>query len=242
VSQPEPELEPLAAGEEHLVRHLLPDRVYHWSMAVAVLTLLATGFLPVLGVKFAWVMPHWIAGLVLVPLVLFHIARAVFWLDLGAMAIGGADFRAAAGSLKWVLRRTSATPPKPGKYPLPQKLYHHFVAVILLLAIGTGLVMMIKIDTPFWQRDPYFLSDSTWGIVYVLHGLTALCMITLIMVHVYFALRPEKLWFTRSMLRGWITRRQFLDYHDPTRWQIVPDRFDAAGRDRQASIARERNN
>ncbi|MDH3452987.1 MAG: cytochrome b/b6 domain-containing protein, partial [Gammaproteobacteria bacterium] len=91
MNQAATEQEPLAAGEEHLIRHPLAERIYHWSMAAAVLTLLATGFLPVLGIKFAWVMPHWIAGVVLALLVVFHIVRALFWLDLGPMAIGQAN-------------------------------------------------------------------------------------------------------------------------------------------------------
>jgi formate dehydrogenase subunit gamma len=45
-------------------------------------------------------------------------------------------------------------------------------------------------------------------------------VITLIMAHVYFALRPEKLWMTRSMFRGWISREEFLAHHDPKRWSV----------------------
>jgi hypothetical protein len=47
-------------------------------------------------------------------------------------------------------------------------------------------------------------------------------MITLIMAHVYFALRPEKLWMTRSMFHGWISRDDYQAHHDPRRWP-VPD-------------------
>ena len=45
-------------------------------------------------------------------------------------------------------------------------------------------------------------------------------LITMVMLHVYFALRPEKLKFTRAMIRGWITRREFDEHHDPNRWQV----------------------
>ena len=47
-------------------------------------------------------------------------------------------------------------------------------------------------------------------------------MITLIMVHVYFGIRPEKMWMTRSMFHGWISREDYLRHHDPQRWP-VPD-------------------
>ena len=80
--------------------------------------------------------------------------------------------------------------------------------------------MLAKVDTPWWERDPYFFADATWGIIYVLHGLAALLLITMIITHVYFALRPEKLLYMRSMLRGWITRQELEQHHDPDRWPV----------------------
>jgi formate dehydrogenase subunit gamma len=64
------------------------------------------------------------------------------------------------------------------------------------------------------------LPDATWGVVYVLHGLAALLLITMVMTHVYFALRPEKRLFTRSMIKGWITRAEYVEHHDPERWRV----------------------
>src|SRR5690606_41323047 len=91
-------------------------------------------------------------------------------------------------------RRRSDTPPrKPGKYSLAQKLMHQLFAVVLLTAAVTGGLMMVRMDTPWWKRNPYWLSDATWGVVYVLHGLAALLLVTMIIAHIYFALRPEKL-------------------------------------------------
>ena len=206
---------------DRIVRHRLPDRIFHWVMAASVLALLATGFLPILGVRFAWVTLHWSAGLVLAAAVLFHIVRALIWLEPSAMMIWPADLKAAWRATLRALGRPAAVP-KPGKYLLLQKLYHHAIALVLLATLATGLLMMVRIDTPFWPRDPYWLSDGTWGVIYVLHGLAALLSITLIMVHVYFAFRPEKLWLTRSMVRGWITGAEYAGEHDPTRWRIAP--------------------
>jgi hypothetical protein len=42
----------------------------------------------------------------------------------------------------------------------------------------------------------------------------------LVIAHVYFAVRPEKWWITKSMVLGWITRRQYLEHHDPHRWAV----------------------
>ena len=78
---------------------------------------------------------------------------------------------------------------------------------------------MVGIDSPFWERDPLFITERTRGIVFVLHGLAGLMSITMIMVHVYFAVRPEKRYMTRSMIRGWITREEYSANHDPGLWE-----------------------
>ncbi len=51
------------------------------------------------------------------------------------------------------------------------------------------------------------MSDPAWGVTYVLHGLGGVGFVGLIIAHIYFALRPEKLWITKSMVFGYITRR-----------------------------------
>jgi formate dehydrogenase subunit gamma len=188
-------------------------------MALCVLVLMATAFLPILGIDFAWVGIHWSTGLVLAVLVLAHSVRSLIAKSIKSMWIGRDDLVAVVDELRWNLRLTSRVPGKPGKYSLAQKLIHHAFAVVVLTTIVTGFLMLAKIDTPLWERNPYLLSDPVWGIVYVLHGLAALLLITMIISHVYFAFRPEKLHFLRSMLLGWITRREFELYHDPDRWQ-----------------------
>jgi cytochrome b subunit of formate dehydrogenase len=113
-----------ATEPERVVRHRLPDRLYHWTMAAAVLTLLGTGFLPILGWKFEWVTAHWIAGLVLAALVAWHIVRAAFWLDFWSMVVGLDDMRSGGRAVGQVFGRKGPPPLKPGKYSLLQKLYH----------------------------------------------------------------------------------------------------------------------
>ncbi len=81
--------------------------------------------------------------------------------------------------------------------------------------------MMPRISNPIVARDPYMLTDSTWGVMYVLHGLAGVGFVGLIIAHIYFALRPEKLWITKSMIFGYITRRQYLEHHDPDRWKTA---------------------
>jgi cytochrome b subunit of formate dehydrogenase len=201
-----------------VTRHLLIDRVYHWLMAACVLTLLATAFLPIIGYKFEWLGLHWTTGVALSALVLIHVVRAVIWQDFWAMVIDGADLRDAWRHLSQALGGKSTTPGKPGKYSVLQKLYHAGIAILVLSIVVTGLLMLIKIDTPLWRRNPYVLADYQWGWIYVVHGFAAMALITMVMIHVYFALRPDEWRLTRSMLRGWISRREFEEHHDKARW------------------------
>jgi cytochrome b subunit of formate dehydrogenase len=97
---------------------------------------------------------------------------------------------------------------------------HVAFAIVLTTGAVTGGLMLAGIDTPWWRRNPYWVSDSTAGLIYVLHDLAALIAIPLVMVHVYFGLRPEKRQFLRAMTLGWITRREFAAEHDPQRWRI----------------------
>ncbi len=55
------------------------------------LTLLFTGFLPIVGVRFAWVEWHWMAGLLLTASVIFHIVHATFVLDFWSIWVGPKD-------------------------------------------------------------------------------------------------------------------------------------------------------
>lgn len=208
------------SAADKIVRHALVDRAFHWITAASVLILLATAFLPIVGIEFGWVTIHWITGLALLVAVVFHTVRALIWQDLRSMWIGAADLRDAAAIVRTTLRTSRDPLPKPGKYSFAQKLIHHLFALVVLTTLVTGCLMLTRIDTPWWRRNPYWLADQIWGIVYVLHGLAALLLITMVMTHIYFALRPEKLVFTKAMIRGWVTRGEFADHHDPQRWQV----------------------
>ena len=118
----------------------------------------------------------------------------------------------------WVNR--AGLPRKFAKYPLENKLYHGAIIVTGMSAILTGVFMMSRVRTPFFSRNPYLFSDMTWGLMYVLHGLAGVGLITLVVVHVYFAVRPEKLPITASMIVGSMSREFYLKEHDPKRWVV----------------------
>ena len=80
--------------------------------------------------------------------------------------------------------------------------------------------MMVRVRTPLFTRNPYLFGDSTWGLTYVTHGLAGVGLVGLVIAHVYFAVRPDKWWITKSMIFGFITRRQYLEHHEPNRWAV----------------------
>jgi formate dehydrogenase subunit gamma len=201
-------------------RHNLSARLFHWVMAAAMFVLLFTAFLPVVGVRFAWVQWHWIAGLVLTASILFHIVHATFFLDFWSIWVGPKDIPEFKAELMREFGH-DVPGPKPGKYPLGNRLYHLAQVVAGLVVIATGILMMSRVRTPLFTRNPYLLSDATWGLTYVGHGLAGVGMVGLVIAHVYFAVRPEKWWITKSMIFGWITRRQYLEHHEPSRWKVV---------------------
>lgn len=204
-----------------VLRHAISERVFHWLMSAAMIVLLVTAFFPIVGVQFAWVEIHWIAGLVLAVTILYHIIQATVWQNFWAMWIDKDDIKAGKLELNNILSKDEEEAPKAGKYPVDHKLFHHAASVAGLLAIATGLLMMLRIDTWFGPADPdRFFSDAQWGVVYVLHGLGGVGLITLVITHIYFAVRPDKWWITKSMFFGWITRDDYLKHHDPERWVV----------------------
>ncbi len=202
-----------------ITRHKGFDRLYHWLMALSVLILMGTAFLPILGIKFQWIDIHWISGVLLSVLILIHIVRAMIWQDWRQMMIWPSDIRDIWRGFAATFSSSAALPAKPAKYNPLQKLYHLGSAVFVLAIMISGLLMMLKIDTPFWKRNPYLLSNDTWGWVYAVHGIGAMAMVTMIIIHVYFALRPDEFYLTRSMFRGWITGREYKDHHDTDQWK-----------------------
>ena len=173
------------------VRHKWPDRLFHWSMALAVLVLLFSAFLPIVGIEFDWVPWHWISGAGLSLIILLHILRSLFVQGIGTMLLRSHDFKRGGYA-----RHTDS------KYDIYQKGYHWAVAFVILALIITGIPMLLKLDTVFWDRNPSLLSDIQWGYVYVVHGVASLALIFLVMLHLYFNFLPEHRVLLVSMISG----------------------------------------
>jgi len=225
---------PAAQLPARIPRHSLAARLFHWIMAASMFTLLFTAFLPKLGVQFNWVTYHWIAGSVLTISIIFHVIHASFWMDFWAIWPDRADLADAWKRVQRFMGRAVPPPRRFAKYPLENKLYHGAIIATGLSAIGTGVFMMSRVRTIFFPRNPYLFSDMTWGLMYVLHGLAGIGLIALVMIHVYFAIRPEKLDITKSMVFGTMRREFYLKHYDPRRWvaEVPPSSSTRVDRER----------
>ncbi|MFZ3213218.1 MAG: cytochrome b/b6 domain-containing protein [Terriglobales bacterium] len=204
----------------HVPRHSLTARLFHWIMAASMFTLLFTAFLPKVGIQFNWVTYHWIAGAVLTVSILFHVIHASFFMDFWSIWPDRIDLRDAQRRILRFVGKPAPPPERFAKYPLENKLYHGVIILCGLAVIVTGVFMMFRVRTIFFPRNPYLFSDMTWGLMYVLHGLAGVGLIALVMMHVYFGLRPEKRAITKSMIFGWMSRDFYLQEHDPRRWVV----------------------
>lgn len=201
-------------------RHSFAARMFHWIMAAAMLTLLVTAFLPRVGVQFAWVTYHWIAGIVLTVSIIYHIIHATFFMDFWSIWPDKTDMDDAKRRLNRFMGKDAPAPRRFAKYPLENKMYHGVIVLTGLAVILTGVFMMFRVRTPIFPRNPYLFGDMTWGLMYVLHGLAGVSLIALVTVHIYMALRPEKLVITKSMVFGSLPKEYYLEHHDTERWAV----------------------
>jgi cytochrome b subunit of formate dehydrogenase len=212
--------EVVASLPVRIPRHSLAARIFHWIMAAAMLTLLVTAFLPKLGFRFDWVTYHWIAGAVLTASIVFHVIHASLWLDFWSIWPDKEDLVDAVRRVRRFVGLPAPPPRRFAKYPLDNKLYHGAIVLTALTAIGTGVFMLARVRTIFFPRNPYLFDDLTWGAMYVAHGLAGVGLIALVVIHIYFAIRPEKREITKSMIFGTMSRDFYLKEHDPERWQV----------------------
>ena len=216
-----PAAQVVASLPARVPRHSFAARAFHWIMAAAMLTLLFTAFLPKVGVQFNWVVYHWIAGLVLTASILFHIIHASFFMDFWGIWPDKTDIEDATRRLKRARGESAPAPRRFAKYPLENKMYHLVIVLTGLGVMLTGIFMIFRVRTGIFPRNPYLFGDMTWGLMYVLHGLCGVGLIGLVMVHIYFAMRPEKFVLTKSMVFGDLPKEYYLSHHDPERWVVA---------------------
>ena len=206
---------------EKLQRHKPGARGFHWSMSATMFALLITAFFPVIGIRFPWVTIHWIAGVLLILTVIYHIYHVFAKQDFWTMWIDRRDVEEGKLGLKAAMGQADIERPRAGKYPVDQKMFHHVAMIATLGAVVTGVLMMFRVDNFLLPMNTYMFSDTAWGWIYVIHGVCGIGLIFLVIAHVYFAIRPEKRWMTWSMINGWIDRERYLQNHDPARWTVA---------------------
>ena len=103
------------------------------------------------------------AGLLLTASVLFHIFHATFVLDFWSIWVGPKDIPEFKTEMAREMGKEDAPGPRPGKYPLGNRLYHLAVMVAGLVVIGTGIMMMWRVRTGLVERNPYMFSRRHVG-------------------------------------------------------------------------------
>ena len=190
-------------SSEPVKRHSLAARLFHWIMAASMLTLLFTAFLPKVGVQFDWVKYHWIAGVVLTASILFHIIHATFFMDFWSIWPDKIDIEDATRRYKRATGGQAPPPRRFAKYPLGKQDVPS--GDLLRRAVGDYHRFLHALPHPDSVVRPQpvpLRRHGLGGLTYLLHGLAGVGLIGLIMIHIYFALRPEKLVITKSMVFG----------------------------------------
>ena len=122
--------------------------------------------------------------------------------------------------MKRALGQDAPPPRRFAKYPIENKMYHGVIVLAGLAVILTGAFMIFRVRTGIFPRNPYLFGDMTWGLMYVLHGLAGVGLIALVIVHIYFAMRPEKFVLTKSMAFGTLPKEYYLSHYDTERWVV----------------------
>ena len=158
---------------------------------------------------------HWIAGLVLTVSIVYHIIHASFWLDFWSIWLNKEDASEAITRFKRAMGGARRRRARPRNIRGTTRCITRPSCCRRSRPCRPGLFMMNRVETPLFVRNPYLFSDTTWGVMYVLHGLSGIGLVGLTIAHIYFAIRPEKLWITKGMVFGDISRQEFLQHHDP---------------------------
>src|SRR5262245_56346272 len=127
---------------DKIERHTFMARMFHLLVAASMFVLVFTAFLPIVGVKFAWVDFHWLAGLLLTASIIYHIVHATFFLDFWSIWVGLKDIPEFKAELLRNMGHEVPGAPKSAKYPLGNRLYHLAILVVGLTASISGVLMM----------------------------------------------------------------------------------------------------
>ncbi len=212
-----------AAQQGEMQRHTLFQRIYHWANALAVLTLIVSGWAlyqpkqaPVPeGTTSEWFFYHcWGVALVSGGIIYHIVYEAFFAKGPNPMAANRVEAERFVAILKNFLG-LSRIYPFAGKYHTGQIFFHWVVAGNLFALILTGMVLW----KPFRDLLPLSLFGLGWDFIFfnrILHGLFSATLLAALVGHFYFALFIKKNWpEAKSMITGRISTREYLESHSP---------------------------
>ncbi len=210
-----------ATGAEEMERHTLFQRIFHWSNALAVITLALSGWMiyqprlvPTLEQTTSeWFFWHrWGVALLLVGVVAHIINESFIAKGTNPMAVNGAEI----GRILAIFRNffgLSKFYPRASKYHTGQIFFHWAVAGNLFLLILTGMVLW----KPFRDSLPLSLLGLGWNFIFftrILHGFFSATLVASLIGHFYFALFIKRNWpEAKSMATGRISLQEYLTSH-----------------------------
>jgi formate dehydrogenase gamma subunit len=210
-----------SANEEHLERHTLFQRIFHWANAIAVFILAGSGWMiyqpgrvPLMeGPPSEWFLWHrWGVALLLAGIAAHIIREAFIAQEANPMVFNRAEVRRILSIFKNFFG-LSKNYPLAGKYHTGQLIFHWAVAGNLLLLILTGMVLW----KPLRGFLPLSLFGLGWDFIYftrILHGFFSATLFASLIGHIYFALFIKKNWpEAKSMVTGRMPLREYLTSH-----------------------------
>ncbi|MFB6131150.1 MAG: cytochrome b/b6 domain-containing protein, partial [Salinigranum sp.] len=182
----------------------------------------------------AWITVHEVAAITLIAYVLFHLGHVASKGTWSVMWFGRDDVADLWTRFQNLVGLTDEYP-KQFKYPSAQQALHLFVSLAVLGLVATGLVLLRRVQTPLWAatREFTFLGVTfglgggtvgTMGLVpwsFVLHDFLAIATLSLVMGHVYFALRPREWSITQSMVTGKIPVDVYAEKYSRSSWSVT---------------------
>lgn len=228
-----------AQGVEEVDRFSVAQRASHWIMAIAIFALMLSGFIIMnnaVTVKvvagLSWLTIHIASAVVLIGYTLFHVGHVAYKGTWNRMWMGRKEVTDLWTRFKNLVGLTDEYP-RQFYYPSAQKLLHWAITGATLGVIATGLVLWRRVSfEPLWSatREFTFLgvtfgfgTTEAMGLIswsFVLHDFFAIAILSLVMGHVYFALRPNEWEITKSMITGTVPVEEYAEKYSPSSWSV----------------------
>lgn len=193
----------------------LAQRLFHWSITALILFLFATGLplyyplvvepmtdllgLPLHGYFFLWVIPHVVASVLLLVMIIFHILWDSFKLGRTRFMLpDGRDMSEAFVRMKRFFLGGDAVP-RTTKYDIFMKSYHALLVGSFLLLGVTGFALYVWAPWWLYPQLEHSSIEPWWGPTQ-LHDLFGFILVALVVGHTYFSFLPANRPLFRAML------------------------------------------